>query len=151
MLDVQLGADVFKATLPLNSPRLLDAALPSSLFNGPTVQANKTSYDHVCRLPTKAFDEDDGECVYALGANTAAGTEVSWLRDLRMPFPKLALFAGPAELALRMRRSYASRMGDTPVAVFDLFLGDFDGHCSLEKQAKESPLLAAIAETGLTP
>ncbi|KAK8774456.1 hypothetical protein V5799_010989 [Amblyomma americanum] len=64
---------------------------------------------------------------------------------------KLALFAGPAELALRMRRSYASRMGDTPVAVFDLFLGDFDGHCSLEKQAKESPLLAAIAETGLTP
>ncbi|XP_077523508.1 uncharacterized protein LOC144134473 [Amblyomma americanum] len=134
--SIALGADVFKATLPLNSPRLLDAALPSSLFNGPTVQANKTSYDHVCRLPTKAFDEDDGECVYALGANTAAGTE-------------LALFAGPAELALRMRRSYASRMGDTPVAVFDLFLGDFDGHCSLEKQAKESPLLAAIAETGL--
>ncbi|KAK8774564.1 hypothetical protein V5799_010902, partial [Amblyomma americanum] len=70
----KLGADVFKATLPLNYPRLLDAATPSSVFNGPTVQTHKTSYDHVCQLRKNAFDNDD-ECVWALGESGASGTE----------------------------------------------------------------------------
>ncbi|XP_077523229.1 uncharacterized protein LOC144134126 [Amblyomma americanum] len=134
--SISLGADVFKATLPLNHPRLLDAATPSSVFNGPTVQTYKTSYDHVCRLPKHAFD-NDGECVWVLGASSASGTEV-------------ALYSGPEELTLRMRRSYADRIGDATVAVYDLFLDDFDGHCSRPGQlVAESPLVAAIAEASL--
>ncbi|KAH7942242.1 hypothetical protein HPB49_022268 [Dermacentor silvarum] len=133
--SIALGADVFRATVPLSSPRLLDAATPSSVFDGPTVQTNKTSYDHVCRMPKGVFD---GECAYAIRQQSTGSTE-------------LALFAGPEELATRMRNSYASRMGDTPVAVYDLFLDDFGGNCVYAggPTTRDSPLVAAIAETGL--
>ncbi|KAK8777789.1 hypothetical protein V5799_020869 [Amblyomma americanum] len=62
----------------------------------------------------------------------------------------VALYSGPEELTLRMRRSYADRIGDATVAVYDLFLDDFDGHCSRPGQlVAESPLVAAIAEASL--
>ncbi|XP_065291291.1 uncharacterized protein [Dermacentor albipictus] len=135
--SIALGADVFRATLPLSSPRLLDAGTPSSVFDGPTVQANKTSYDHVCRMPKGVFD-GDSECAYAIRQQSTGGTE-------------LALYAGPEELAARMRNSYASKMGDTTVAVYDLFLDDFGGNCAYAgaPTTTGSPLVAAIAETGL--
>ncbi|XP_065291288.1 uncharacterized protein [Dermacentor albipictus] len=135
--SIALGADVFRATLPLSSPRLLDAGTPSSVFDGPTVQTNKTSYDHVCRMPKSLFD-GDSECAYAIRQQSTGGTE-------------LALYAGPEELAVRMRKSYASKMGDTTVAVYDLFLDDFGGNCAHAggSAATTSPLVVAIAETGL--
>ncbi|XP_075556111.1 uncharacterized protein LOC142588363 [Dermacentor variabilis] len=135
--SIALGADVFRATLPLSSPRLLDAGTPSSVFDGPTVQTNKTSYDHVCRMPKGVFD-GDSECAYAIRQQSTGGTE-------------LALYAGPEELAARMRNSYASKMGDTTVAVYDLFLDDFGGNCAYAggPTTTGSPLVAAIAETGL--
>ncbi|XP_037576548.1 uncharacterized protein LOC119458755 [Dermacentor silvarum] len=137
--SIALGADVFRATLPLSSPRLLDAGTPSSVFDGPTVQTNKTSYDHVCRMPKGVFD-GDSECAYAIRQQTTGSTE-------------LALFAGPEELVTRMRKSYYSKMGDTPVAVYDLFLDDFGGNCVYAggPTTRDSPLVAAIAETGVEP
>ncbi|XP_049267051.1 uncharacterized protein LOC119374933 [Rhipicephalus sanguineus] len=135
--SIALGADVFRATLPLSFPKLHDAGTPSSVFDGPTIQPNKTSYDHVCRMPKGVFD-GDSECVYAIRQQATGSTE-------------LALYAGPEELAARMRNSYASKIGDTTVAVYDMFLDDFSGNCmSAEGPTTTlSPLVAAIAETGL--
>ncbi|KAL1468581.1 hypothetical protein MTO96_041407 [Rhipicephalus appendiculatus] len=78
-------------------------------------QPNKTSYDHVCRMPKGVFD-GDSECVYAIRHTGTGGAE-------------LALYAGPEELATRMRKSYASKIGDTTVAVYDMYLDDFGGNC----------------------
>ncbi|XP_075723450.1 uncharacterized protein LOC119167834 isoform X2 [Rhipicephalus microplus] len=135
--SIALGADVFRATLPLSFPMLLDAGTPSSVFDGPTIQPNKTSYDHVCRMPKGVFD-GDSECVYAIRQTATGGAE-------------LALYAGPEELAARMRSSYYSKIGDTTVAVYDMYLDDFGGNCMSAggATAKLSPLVAAIAETGL--
>ncbi|KAL3214364.1 hypothetical protein MRX96_034962 [Rhipicephalus microplus] len=111
---------------------LLDAGTPSSLFDGPTIQPNKTSYDHVCHMPKGVFD-GDSECVYAIRQTATGGAE-------------LALYAGPEELAARMRSSYYSKIGDTTVAVYDMYLDDFGGNCMSTGGAttKLSPLAQSL-------
>ncbi|XP_077550392.1 uncharacterized protein LOC144163332 isoform X1 [Haemaphysalis longicornis] len=132
---ISVGVHMLRMTLPITHPRLVDPASVAMASNGPLGTPEKISYETVCRLKRRSFDND---------------TECSWtLEKGADDFTELAVFAGPEEIAARMRRSYANNMGDATVVVWDPFLDDLDGRCSPPDQPLAWPLLSAVAQTGV--
>ncbi|XP_077492246.1 uncharacterized protein LOC144103388 [Amblyomma americanum] len=132
--SIGLGAEVFHVPPTTKGPQLMDQAVPAGVFNNiATGHPNRTGYDRVCLMQKEIFDS---ECAWVEGRTTSLHKEV-------------ALFAGPEELTARMRNAYNWKMGGTDVVVYDILLDDFDATCSPPGEDKDSPLLAAIAKTGM--
>ncbi|KAL1467933.1 hypothetical protein MTO96_041816, partial [Rhipicephalus appendiculatus] len=107
------GADTFTTA---GSAQLGEPSKGPSTFDYYTRQPQRTRYDLVCQLPRGRQGTDD-ECAVAYKPirNSA---------DV-----KVAAFAGPKEIRVRLNRAYDLNLGDTPIVIYDIDLDDFEGKC----------------------
>ncbi|KAL3189808.1 hypothetical protein MRX96_020834 [Rhipicephalus microplus] len=105
---------------------------PSS-FDYYTRQPQQTRYDLVCQLPRGRQDTDD-ECAIAY-------KPIRNSTDVRV-----AAFAGPKEIRVRLNHAYDLNLGDTPIVIYDIDLDDFEGKCP---GGVKSPQIEAYATAPL--
>ncbi|XP_070377567.1 probable chitinase 2 isoform X5 [Dermacentor albipictus] len=118
--SVSVGAHTFTTA---DAPYLGAPSTGPSSFDYYTRQPGKTRYDLVCQL-TRTEKAAGAECDVGYLSSTDASQVTTGRRDV-----KVAAFAAPNEIQTRMRRAYAYNLGDTPIAVYDIDLDDFEGKC----------------------
>ncbi|KAH9366253.1 hypothetical protein HPB48_008327 [Haemaphysalis longicornis] len=76
----KVGVHMLRMTLPITHPRLVDPASVAMASNGPLGTPEKISYETVCRLKRRSFDNDT-ECSWTLEKGADDFTEVQPTRS----------------------------------------------------------------------
>lgn len=127
--SVSVGPDTFRAT----EPRLGASSSGPSAIDPTTHQPGKAGYFEVCKL-TEEAKTNDPECSLRYKVDELTGEFL------------LAAHVTPENIGTRMTRSYDDGIGDSCVAVFDMDLDDYAGHCPMH-DGKMSPLTAAFVSS----
>ncbi|KAH7976957.1 hypothetical protein HPB52_021924 [Rhipicephalus sanguineus] len=120
-------------TVPLAHVRFRPDAVPSKFQNCPSYMSRKT---------TRREDPDSKRAHPRRHATIRANAH-SVICDNQGPSQqRVAAFAGPKEIRVRLNRAYDLNLGDTPIVIYDIDLDDFEGKCP---GGVQSPQIEAYA------